>query len=371
MKGDTGEKKRVLSGATPPSPLDDPHYLLFREKLTIELQDALPAEFRTADSVEPVEYALKTTGKLLRPYLTYLAFESVGGAGNKIWPVLAGVELGHIASLVHDDIIDRSSLRRGVPAVSAKFGVDRALLAGDMLVFLSFFHVSRGRERGLSDTEVTSCVRELSRTYLELWAGQNLEARFVRNLELDERCYLEMVEKKTASFFVGAMRLGGIIGRASGEKLAVLEKYGRNLGIAFQIRDDLLGFVSQSVAMTKPAENDIAVGRVTLPLIYAMLSGGTLIRDKIAAVLSGSNAIEGRAFLAGHLRETGAIERAWETAKGYTQSAVVDLQGLPPSPARDRLARLAAYLVDTTQGDQEAGEPPGSSTCSVMAPWPR
>jgi hypothetical protein len=140
----------------------DEHYLAFRSRLLAELGTALPAPYREQDALAPLRLALQRAGKLLRPYLALLAFQCVGGRGEGIWPVAAGIEIGHVASLVHDDIMDQSALRRGLPSVASRFGLNGALLAGDMLVFLSFLQVCRGRSCGLTDQQVSWCVEALA-----------------------------------------------------------------------------------------------------------------------------------------------------------------------------------------------------------------
>ncbi len=296
------------------------------------------------------EHAVSTSGKLVRPLLMLDACGAVGGDSDTVLPAAIGTEFGHIASLVHDDIIDGDTERRGRAAVHATYGLPLALLTGDLLVFQTFLCYSQCQERGISAERTLAAIRTLSCTCIELCRGQALEASCAMDLDLTEDRYLEIIRLKTASVCRAAAEIGARLGGGSERAVATLAAYGEALGIAFQILDDTLAYEGRAEKVGKPLESDMRNGRITLPLIYAA-GAAPAAREAIANLL-GERASSGRSAylrLAELVKESGALARTRALAARYTATATRQLDRLPRSDARERLRARAEALLGRDQ----------------------
>ena len=188
-------------------------------------------------------YALLPTGKLFRPRLLLESCGAVGGSIEQVIPAAIGSECGHIASLIHDDIIDGDELRRGRASVHNRFGAGDAILSGDMLIFHLFRCLSECYERDVPAPRVVAALRSTAGAGLDLCRGQSLEAEICGNLDCGIAAYIDVARLKTAAFFRGACETGAILGGGTPEQIAALASYGEQLGIAFQIHDDLLCYI--------------------------------------------------------------------------------------------------------------------------------
>lgn len=291
-------------------------------------------------------YALVPTGKLFRPTLLAESALAVGGELEWVLPAAVGAECGHVASLVHDDIIDHDDLRRGRASVQHKFGVGDAIVAGDALIFDLFAGLAECRKTGVPAERVVASLAAVSRAGLDLCRGQCLEAELSRDLRFDRDGYLMVAKLKTAAYFRGACESGAIMGGGQASDIEALAAYGEYLGLAFQIHDDLLSYVSAPESTGKSATSDLENARMTLPVITAYLAGSDeerrVIRDCMAA--SGDPA-DAFVVLDGLLRRTGAIERTAAVARDYAQKARYALDCLPPSASRDRLCWIAELVI--------------------------
>jgi geranylgeranyl pyrophosphate synthase len=292
-------------------------------------------------------YALVPTGKLFRPMLLLESALAVGGVLRSVLPAAVGAECGHVASLIHDDIIDNDDLRRGRPSVHYKYGADEAIVAGDALIFDLFASLAECRREGVDAGQVVSALEAVAQAGLDLCRGQSLEAEMCRELRLDAGTYLKMASLKTAAYFRGACQCGAILGGGSPVLVYALGVYGEQLGLAFQIHDDLLPYISDTCNMGKPGTSDVKNGRLTLPVIMAYEAAGSVERRTIVDALSGQGDAERNlAALAELLNRTGAISAAKAVAREYAESARDALRQLPPTPSRDRLCRLADLVVN-------------------------
>lgn len=292
-------------------------------------------------------YALVPTGKLFRPTLLLDAALSVGGALESVLPAAVGAECGHVASLIHDDIIDQDDLRRGRPSVHSKYGVADAIVAGDALIFELFAGLAECRRTGVADARVVSAMESIARAGLDLCRGQSMEAELCRSLRLDADAYLRMAGLKTAALFRAACESGAILGGGSQVLIGALTEFGENLGVAFQIHDDLLPYLSDTKTMGKPRTSDLENGRPTLPVILAHESAQSAERELIMAALSGrGDAARNLAVLKELLRRTGALAGALQVARRYAEGAREALEVLPPTPSRDRLRHLADLVIN-------------------------
>ena len=295
-------------------------------------------------------YAMAPGGKLLRPILLLESAVAAGGRAADVLPAAVGTECGHVASLVHDDIIDGDDMRRGRPSVHRRYGLDNAIVAGDALIFFLFRCLADCRTTGVGDDRIVSALRVVAQAGYDMCRGQSLEAEVCGDLTCDTATYLEMIRLKTAAFFRAACQSGAILGGGTAEAVRVLGAYGDHLGAAFQIHDDLLAYVSTPEATGKSAVSDIRNRRLTLPVILAYETGAAADRRALEEVLRGvqdGGVADDAAFTAVHrvLERTGALEASRERARWHSARACEELAALPPSPSADRLAHVARLAV--------------------------
>lgn len=296
---------------------------------------------------ETTDYLLSSPGKLLRPLLLLDACRAAGGDPERVFPAAAGTEYGHIASLVHDDIIDGDTQRRGQASLHTKYDVATALLTGDVLIFQTFLCYTHCEQLGVKTERVLAAIRALSRTCIDMCRGQAVEADIAGNLDAPEADYLELVRLKTASFCQAASYIGACLAEAPDNVVNCLAEYGYNLGMAFQIMDDILSYDGSSLLMGKPLTSDMRNKRVTLPIIYALQAGGLPARQRIQDYFDSNEGTvnEKYARLARLLAETRAIDRARGLAYRFTARAKRRLDCLDSSESRERLRSLADIFL--------------------------
>jgi geranylgeranyl pyrophosphate synthase len=301
-------------------------------------------------SDEMARYALLAPGKLLRPQVLIAAAEAVGGSGYAVLPAAAALEHLHVASLVHDDIIDGDDLRRGRPSVHARFGVADAIVTGDALLFDVFAVVT---ECAAAPATVLAAVAELARAGADLCRGQVQEAELRpptgggTGSGSDLARYLTVAELKTGALFRAAGRVGALLGGGSAEQVELLGAYGLHTGVAFQLHDDLLPYVEDTAAAGKPATSDAANSRPTWPVLLAHRDGTPAQRRAVETALSGDvDPVEAHALLRTIVTTSGAWETARAGAREYVERAVARLPELPGAPAARRLADIATAAVD-------------------------
>lgn len=326
--------------------------VLIRERARIaaylETPDRAVLENPSTPLSEAWAYVIAAPGKLLRPLLMLDACRAAGGNPDHVLPAAVGTEYGHIASLVHDDIIDGDGERRGQETAHVKYGLDTALLLGDLLIFQTFLSFAACEERGASAERVLAAIRTLGETCAAMCQGQALEAARAGDLSTDETTYLEIIRLKTAVFCRAAAHIGAALGGAEPEAVEALSRYGEGLGMTFQIVDDVLVYTGDAHALGKPLSSDLANGRVTLPIVYAIETGGDRVRARIRALFRAEPDDRARAHreLTRLLTDEGALARTRALARWYTVSAKRHLARLPESPARERLRALAdAFLA--------------------------
>jgi len=279
---------------------------------------------------EASHHILEAGGKRVRPRLTLLAYEAVGGTDLKsVLPVAAAVELVHTATLVHDDINDHGSLRRGRPTVNARWGRTFALLTGDYLFTKVYELMAPFKDLNIVFADATVALVE----------GETLQAAAAKNGQLDRETYTRIIAKKTASLFAAATKLGGMLGNGTKEQIDALEQYGFNLGLAFQIVDDILDLVADSQKLGKTAGIDVSQGKGFALAVANGGSTGTAVAEVEAApdpmsafkqkMMSGNYIAEGRA-----------------NAEQLSALAGMSLTVLPDSAARDELQSLTRQFVE-------------------------
>jgi geranylgeranyl diphosphate synthase type I len=250
------------------------------------IQDAMRAAFPDAEARVAHFYAMQQyhlgwrdeqlapanvdPGKLLRPYLVLLACQAVGGRVEQALPLAAGIQLIHDFTLIHDDIQDVSPMRRGRATLWSLWGLAHGITAGDSMFALAHLAVHRLRPAGVPATTVLEVLQRLDETILAVCEGQYLDCSYEGNLNITEDDYLAMVCRKTATLVGAAVCTGALVGGSDVATAQALYEFGVNLGIAFQLQDDILGIWGDPGATGKPAAADLYRRNVTLPIIRVL-----------------------------------------------------------------------------------------------------
>jgi heptaprenyl diphosphate synthase len=283
-------------------------------------------------------------GKLLRPALLIIGSEFGHAADPEgIERLAAAVEVLHVATLVHDDIIDEAPIRRGRPSLHSSIGVKEAVLAGDWLFSRCFLLAAESagseRARGLARLIAAICSAEITQD-----AGKF-------GYSAGPRGYFRTIAGKTAALFSLALYAGASEAKAGKRTEQSLRRAGYSIGMAFQVMDDILDFESSADIVRKPVGWDIAEGLCTLPLIYALRTDEPAMRAALERVVAGQEGGDeaergaAAALAAARVVELGGIDRAREDARRFTSRALGEIAGLPPLPARAELADLAERLL--------------------------
>jgi geranylgeranyl diphosphate synthase type I len=291
--------------------------------------------------------ALFPSGKLLRPVLCLESAMAVGGDVEAILPWAAGIELLHLATLIHDDILDRDPVRRGRESLQHRYGFEDALLAGDGMLCYAVVAMMGCSERGVSDARILSAIRGTMQLAKKACQAALLEGTLRGDLSIDQTVCLEVIRGKTAGIMQAACQSGAILSGATDSQVAALCRYGEELGMAFQMRDDLLPYLSDADSIGKSITSDIQNRNPTLPVVLAYKrmeeSDRIRLREIFAApTISLSTHREVRDLLV----HAGAIAEVTQRARVHAQRARESLSSLPPSGSRDRLTELAATAVD-------------------------
>ena len=285
---------------------------------------------------EVADYIVAGGGKRLRPALLLLASSAAGYRGDARYELAAVVEFIHTATLLHDDVVDDSRLRRGRDTANANFGNAAAVLVGDFLYSRAFQMMV-----GVNSMRVMRVLADATNTIAE---GEVLQLMNCRDPGVDEVRYLEVIRRKTAKLFEAAARLGAILGGLPSDQEDGLAAYGMHLGTAFQLIDDVLDYSGEVDSIGKSLGDDLAEGKPTLPLIR-VLDTGTPQQAEIVrrAIVSG-----GRDDFAGVLeaiRATGALEYTRQVAQGQANAAWRAIDGLQSSIWKETLLELSAFSV--------------------------
>ncbi len=282
------------------------------------------------------EYIVAGGGKRLRPALHLMASAAAGYTGEARLELAAVIEFIHTATLLHDDVVDESELRRGRQTANAAFGNAASVLVGDFLYSRAFQMMVT-----VDNMRVMEVMAEATNTIAE---GEVLQLLNIRNPAVDEARYLEVIHRKTAKLFEAATRLAGVMAGVSPALEQGLADYGTRIGTAFQLIDDVLDYSGDAATIGKNVGDDLAEGKPTLPLIHAMRTGS----PAQAAVIREAIEHGGReAFceVVAAIKATGALEYAREAARREADAACAAIRALPESPAKAALIALADYSV--------------------------
>ncbi|MEA5444666.1 octaprenyl diphosphate synthase [Gammaproteobacteria bacterium AB-CW1] len=281
-------------------------------------------------------YIVNSGGKRLRPLLVLLSARAAGADGPHPVTMAAVIEFIHTATLLHDDVVDASELRRGRDTANALWGNEAAVLVGDFLYSRSF-QMMVSLERPLIMDVMADATNQIAE-------GEVLQLLNCNDPDTTEERYLEVIRRKTATLFAAGTRCAGILSDSSESEQQALYDYGMALGEAFQITDDVLDYSASAEDMGKNVGDDLAEGKPTLPLIHAMREGSREDRDMIRRAIEegGLNQIDA---IIKALDETGALAYCHQQASRAAERAEAALGQLPDSPYRKALAELARFSV--------------------------
>jgi len=286
---------------------------------------------------EAVRRMLAAGGKRLRPRITLLAVDACGGNALDHLHLAAYMELIHVATLIHDDVVDNASTRRGVNATAVDYGNRVSVLAGDYLFAWIFKNVTLNYPHPVPHV--------LSATLADICDGEVLQLRALGDLDLTPDRYVEIARKKTASLFAASAECGAIMGGGGPSEIAGLRAYGEAFGIAFQMKDDLLDIVADERSLGKPVGNDLTERKVTIPLIEALASGNGTFRTEVRRFYDES-ANEGIAAIAGGIERQGGLAATRSHIAHFAERAKAAVEPLAAGAAKEELSRLADTLLE-------------------------
>ena len=283
-------------------------------------------------------YVKEGGGKRIRPALLLLSCRCCGYRGERAIVLAAVVELLHAATLLHDDIIDQATLRRGRRSVNSRWGNDLSVLLGDLL-----YTKSMSLALAQDDVEVLKLLSDVTLSMIE---GQVLELERCADVAVTADDQLDIIRHKTAALFSACLRIGGMLGGVDPARARALAGYGLNLGICFQIVDDVLDLTADERTLGKPVASDLREGKLTLPLIFLLRRAGAPALETVRAVLDdrGFARVEPR-VLARMLGDSGALDEARALAAHHAALARSQLGALERSPCREALEALPEFVL--------------------------
>ncbi|MFP4207235.1 MAG: polyprenyl synthetase family protein [Wenzhouxiangella sp.] len=326
-----------VSATSPPRTLDDVLALSHQDRQAI---DQLISRRLSSDVVlvnQIGHHIIHGGGKRLRPLLHVLCARAAGYRGDQHIQLAVVIEFIHTATLLHDDVIDESGLRRGRETAHRIWGNAASVLVGDFLYSRSFQLMVE-----LDRLEIMRILADTTNTIAE---GEVLQLMQMGNLELTEGDYFRVISDKTACLFAASARLGGVIADRDPAACDRLAEFGLRLGQAFQIVDDVLDYRADGDELGKNLGDDLAEGKVTLPLILALQQAEGKVAARLRRIITDGNA-DGLQEARGILESTGALEQSLARARALAGQAAEALDELPESPYRAALAVLTSYAVD-------------------------
>jgi len=281
-------------------------------------------------------HSLKGSGKRIRPALVLLSGKSYTYNLDALLPMAIAVEAMHTATLVHDDAIDKSLVRRGRPTINSLWGEDQAMLLGDYLF-------AKAGDLACT-TQNLQVVRLVSQALMTISSGEIRQSLDAFNVEQTHEHYFQRIASKTASLFSIATESGAILSQAPPASVEALKEYGLNLGIAFQIVDDVLDFVGTEAEMGKPVGSDLAQGTLTLPAMFLLERYPQ--DNPVKRLFQGGDKTQNIKLAIELVRESSIIQECYAIASDYSSKACRNLEQLPDNASRHSLLELANYVVE-------------------------
>ncbi len=282
-------------------------------------------------------YTIEAGGKRFRPLLTILAYQiSTDADYRNILDLAAGYELIHTASLLHDDIIDKAATRRGRPTLNSIYGIDNAIVVGDYLFAKAYELGSR------YGPAVSKIMADASSRLAE---GQILEAVNLGNIDLREETYLQIISNKTAKFFEACALGATVASGASVEVRESLQNFSYNLGMAFQVTDDILDVIGDPNKMGKPVFTDLKHSAITIPFIHALANVNAKERAEFISLMENPSDQDNDKRIKEIIVTSGSLDYSFSIAKSFTESALNSIKGTRRTPDLDLLIELAMMVV--------------------------
>lgn len=314
------------------------------QDLSLVVNDALASldwEKQPFGLYRPIAYALSSGGKRIRPLLTLLGASLFGAEPQKAVPAAMAIEIFHNFTLLHDDVMDNASLRRGKPTVHVKWDDNTAILSGDQMLIEAYKQLAC-----LPDAVLPCVLRVFNRMGTEICEGQQLDVDFQSREDVSEEEYIRMIRLKTSVLLGTALQIGAIIAGADVQSQQSLYEYGINLGLAFQIQDDLLDVYGDPATFGKAIGGDILEGKKTYAYIAALRAASPSQRQELRQLLQ-SRSVSGQSKIEGvtHLYSRLGVKQTCEEAVGsYTRKALANLENIPVLD--DKILMLKKLAVD-------------------------
>ena len=301
-------------------------------------------KIKIKDLHEASQHLIKAGGKRLRPFLVITTYNIFRDDLERVIPIAAAVEIFHTFTLIHDDIMDQDELRRGVPTVHKIWGVPFAILTGDLLHAKTFELLSK---TDLSPEQTVKIIKEMAESAVIICEGQAMDMAFEKRMDVSIDEYMEMIRKKTAFLFRSSVRFGAIAAGVSSDELNSLTKYGDNLGIAFQMVDDILGLFGEEKETGKPVGSDVRESKKTYPILYALQHASEDEKNRLQEILLKETKSEEEILEAIQIiRKSGGEKATRELARKYAQNAIDAIQKLPDNVAKKYLIQLAEFAIE-------------------------
>lgn len=298
------------------------------------IQQRLSSEVPLVSTIS--DYIIAAGGKRLRPVLLLLCCGALGYQGDQRFNMAAVVEFIHTATLLHDDVVDESEMRRGNATANARFGNPASVLVGDFLYSRAFQMMVEANNMRIMQVlaEATNVIAE----------GEVMQLMNMHNPDLDEAGYLQVIRSKTAKLFEASARVGAILAGADAATEEACASYGQALGTAFQVIDDVLDYAGNTTVLGKNLGDDLREGKTTLPLIVAMQRGSSEERATIQQAIENGDLSMLESVIT-IIQKTGALDAAREAAQAEAHIAIAAAQKLPAGAHTDCLIELASQLL--------------------------
>lgn len=284
------------------------------------------------------KYILKQKGKKIRPLLVLLSAKVAGDIADRSYRGAILVELLHTATLVHDDVVDNAEKRRGLPSINAVWKNKVAVLMGDYLLSRGLTIAVEGKDFDFLGV-ITNTVKRMSE-------GELLQINKTRKLDIDEETYFKIISDKTASLLSTCCEIGGRSGTSKDAYINALKNYGEYLGIAFQIKDDILDYVGSTNIIGKPLGADIQEKKITLPLIHSLRQAEDKESARIIKIIKKGSKKEGLKEILAFVHEHKGIEYAYKAAEEYSNKAKEELSVFPESESKESLLNLVDFVTN-------------------------
>lgn len=306
------------------------------DEFEIRFRDSMKSSVPLLDKI--THYIVKRKGKQMRPMFVFLAAKACGEVNDSTYRAASLIELLHTATLVHDDVVDDSNVRRGFFSVNALWKNKIAVLVGDYLLSRGLLLSVDNKDHHLLGL-VSNAVREMSE-------GELLQIEKARRLDIEEPVYFEIIRQKTASLIASCCACGAASVTGDEEKIKKMREFGELTGIAFQIKDDLFDYGSGD-GIGKPTGIDIKEKKMTLPLIYALSKAGYFEKRKIINIIRNHNTNREKVkVVIDFVQQSGGIQYAQQKMEAYRDRALAVLGSFPQNPSRDSLVQLVKYTTE-------------------------